>query len=181
MRADAARNRAKVLTVAYETFATDGLSVPIDEVARRAGVGAGTVYRHFPTKQALIEAVIDDRIRAIVDDARAQLARDPGGALFVVLGQMIRHGAADQGLVDALTGYGVDIATAAPAAEAALIATLDDLLAAAQNAGTARTDVGVMDVKALLAVCKTAHQYGDAVSERVAVVIEDGLRSSRAR
>ncbi len=51
LRADAARNRARVLEVAYETFAAEGLSVPIDEIARRAGVGAGTVYRHFPTKE----------------------------------------------------------------------------------------------------------------------------------
>ena len=63
MRADAARNRARVLEVAYETFAAEGLSVPIDEIARRAGVGAGTVYRHFPTKEALFPAVIDDRVR----------------------------------------------------------------------------------------------------------------------
>jgi len=55
-RVDAARNRARVLEVAYETFAAEGLSVPIDEIARRAGVGAGTVYRHFPTKEALFHA-----------------------------------------------------------------------------------------------------------------------------
>jgi len=57
LRADAARNRARVLEVAYDTFAAEGLSVPIDEIARRAGVGAGTVYRHFPTKDDLFLAV----------------------------------------------------------------------------------------------------------------------------
>ena len=56
LRADAARNRARVLEVAYETFAAEGLSVPIDEIARRAEVGAGTVYRHFPSLDALVEA-----------------------------------------------------------------------------------------------------------------------------
>ena len=55
LRADAARNRARVLEIAYETFAAEGLSVPIDEIARRAGVGAGTVYRHFPTKEDLFQ------------------------------------------------------------------------------------------------------------------------------
>ena len=64
LRADAARNRARVLKVAYETFAAEGLGVPIDEIARRAGVGAGTVYRHFPTKEDLYRAVVDDRLRA---------------------------------------------------------------------------------------------------------------------
>ena len=61
LRADAARNRARVLEVAYDTFAAEGLSVPIDEIARRAGVGAGTVYRHFPTKDDLYRAVVEDR------------------------------------------------------------------------------------------------------------------------
>ena len=58
LRADAARNRARVLEVAYQTFAAEGLSVPIDEIARRAGVGAGTVYRHFPTKDELFAVMI---------------------------------------------------------------------------------------------------------------------------
>ncbi len=79
LRADAVRNRARVLEVAYETFAAEGLSVPIDEIARRAGVGAGTVYRHFPTKEALFQAVIEDRMQHLVDDgyAAAGIRRGP--------------------------------------------------------------------------------------------------------
>ena len=82
LRADAARNRARVLEVAYDTFAAEGLSVPIDEIARRAGVGAGTVYRHFPTKEDLYRAVVEDRIADIVDEGR-ELAgrRRPRGAV----------------------------------------------------------------------------------------------------
>ncbi len=57
LRADARRNRTRVLDTAEEVFATDGIAVPIDEIARRAGVGIGTVYRHFPTKEALFEAM----------------------------------------------------------------------------------------------------------------------------
>ena len=68
LRADAARNRARVLEIAYETFAAEGLSVPIDEIARRAGVGAGTVYRHFPTKEALFRAVVESRMRRLIDE-----------------------------------------------------------------------------------------------------------------
>src|ERR1700760_1416434 len=86
LRADAARNRARVLETAYETFAADGLSVPIDEIARRAGVGAGTVYRHFPTKEDLFRAVVDSRIRRIIDEGRALLDDPgPGEALFAFL------------------------------------------------------------------------------------------------
>ncbi len=83
LRADAARNRARVLDVAYETFAAEGLSVPIDEIARRAQVGAGTVYRHFPTKENLFQAVIEDRLRRLIDDGYALLKSDgPGEAMF---------------------------------------------------------------------------------------------------
>src|SRR4029079_11647392 len=91
LRADAARNRARVLQVAYDTFASDGLAVPIDEIARRAGVGGGTVYRHFPTKEALFVAVVDDRLRWIIGSARDLLvAEGPGEALFAFLRQMVR-------------------------------------------------------------------------------------------
>jgi AcrR family transcriptional regulator len=86
LRADARRNRARVLEAAQEAFTAEGLSVPLDEIARRAGVGAGTVYRHFPTKEALFEAVVVHRIQGLTEDAltRAQQAgsvrRDVGVA-----------------------------------------------------------------------------------------------------
>ena len=179
LRADAARNRARVLEVAYQTFAAEGLAVPIDEIARRAGVGAGTVYRHFPTKEALFGAVFSDRVRRIVDHAHALLTSDgPAEALYTFLREMVRTGATDHGLVDALAGYGMDLETAAPGAEAAFLAVLGELLTAAQQAGAARTDVGVPEIKALLLVCKTAQLYGEPVSHRVADVLEDGLRTS---
>lgn len=177
LRADAARNRARVLEVAYETFAAEGLAVPIDEIARRASVGAGTVYRHFPTKEALFGAVFEDRIRRIQQGARALLVSEgPAEALFAFLREMVRTGARDQGLVDALAGYGIDLETAAPGAEAQFLATLGELLSAGQQAGSVRADVGVAEVKALLGVCKSAQLYGDGVPDRVAAVIEDGLR-----
>jgi AcrR family transcriptional regulator len=177
-RADAARNRARVLEVAYDTFAAEGLAVPIDEIARRAGVGAGTVYRHFPTKEALFGAVFEDRIRRIGEGARALLdSEGPGEALFAFLREMVRTGAKDHGLVDALAGYGIDMETAAPGAEAEFLAILGELLTAAQQAGTVRADVGVAEIKALLLVCKSAQLYGDGVPGRVAAVIQDGLRT----
>lgn len=179
LRADAARNRAKVLEVAYDTFAAEGLAVPIDEIARRAGVGAGTVYRHFPTKEALFTAVFEDRVRHIVDDGRGLLiSAGPGEALFGFLREMVRTGAADHGLFDALAGYGFDVAAATSGAEAEFLGVLGELLAAAQQAGTVRADVGVAEVKALLLVCKSSGEYGADVSDRVTAVIVDGLRAS---
>ena len=79
LRADAARNREKVLRAAREAFAESGYGVPLDEIASRAGVGPGTVYRHFPSKEALFEAVVTARITDLVSDARARAdADDPG-------------------------------------------------------------------------------------------------------
>ena len=179
LRADAARNRGRILEVAYETFAAEGVAAPIDEIARRAGVGAGTVYRNFPTKEALFTAVFEDRIATMLERARALLATDPTDALFVFLREMIEVGATDQGLVDALAGDGIDVFSAAPKLETDFLGVLADLLAAAQRAGTDRPDVDVRQVKALLAISKSAQGYDADVMAGVATVILDGLRASR--
>lgn len=181
LRADAARNRARVLGVAYETFAAEGLSVPIDEIARRAGVGAGTVYRHFPTKEALFHAVVEDRMEVLVEGAHALLKSDgPGEALFSFLRSIVlQWGATDRGLVEALAGFGIDIARAAPDAEDAFMAALDELLRAAQDAGTARRDIGVQEVKAILVGCQAMEAYSAELAERVTDVVVDGLRARR--
>ncbi|GAA2124157.1 TetR/AcrR family transcriptional regulator [Actinomadura napierensis] len=73
-RADARRNRQRILQAAMEAFAAEGRLVPLDDIARRAGVGAGTVYRNFPTKEALFTAVVTDRLQDVVDKARALAA-----------------------------------------------------------------------------------------------------------
>ena len=181
LRADAARNRARVLDIAYETFAAEGLSVPIDEIARRAGVGAGTVYRHFPTKEALFAAVIEDRMQHLVDDGYALLKSEgPGEALFTYLRSIVlQWGATDRGLVDALAGLGIDIPSVAPDAEDAFLAVLADLLRAAQEAGTARQDIGVREVKSILVGCQAMEAYNSALADRVTDVVVDGLRAAR--
>jgi AcrR family transcriptional regulator len=181
LRADAARNRARVLDVAYETFAAEGLSVPIDEIARRACVGAGTVYRHFPTKEALFAAVIEDRMQHLVDDGYALLKSEgPGEALFAYLRSIVlQWGATDRGLVDALAGLGIDIPSVAPDAEDAFLALLADLLRAAQDAGTARQDIGVREVKSILVGCQAMEAYNSALADRVTDVVVDGLRAAR--
>jgi AcrR family transcriptional regulator len=183
LRADAARNRARVLAVAYETFAAEGLSVPIDEIARRADVGAGTVYRHFPTKEALFQAVIADRLHRIIDDGYTLLnSDDPGEALFTfLLSMVLQWGAADRGLVDALAGLGIDINTSVPEAEDAFLGLLGELLSAAQESGTARKDVGVPEVKALLVGCQAVETYDSDLAEQVTNIALDGLRSVASR
>jgi AcrR family transcriptional regulator len=179
LRADAARNRARVLEVAYDTFAAEGLSVPIDEIARRAGVGAGTVYRHFPTKEDLFQAVVADRIRNIVDEGRALVAAEaPGEALFTFLRSMVlQWGATDRGLSEALAGFGIDVETVIPEAEGDFLGMLGDLLRAAQKAGTVRRDVDVPDVKAILVGLQAMQSYNDEAARRLIDVVLGGLRA----
>jgi AcrR family transcriptional regulator len=182
LRADAARNRARVLEVAYETFAAEGLGVPIDEIARRAGVGAGTVYRHFPTKDDLFRAVVEDRILGIVDDGRALLASgDPGEALFSFFRSIVlQWGATDRGLTEALAGVGINIEDAVPDMDLdqAFLELLGELLRAAQTAGTVRRDVDVRDVKTILVGAQAMQAYGPDAAARLVEVVLDGLRTS---
>jgi AcrR family transcriptional regulator len=178
LRADAARNRARVLEVAYDTFAAEGLSVPIDEIARRAGVGAGTVYRHFPTKEDLYRAVVEDRIGTIIERGRTLLGTDdPGKALFDFLRSMVlQWGATDQGLAEALAGVGIDIENAMPDVEASFLGMLGDLLEAGQKAGTVRSDVDVRDVKTILVGATAMQAANPDKAERLTEVFLDGLR-----
>jgi AcrR family transcriptional regulator len=180
LRADAVRNRARVLEVAYQTFADEGLSVPIDEIARRAGVGAGTVYRHFPTKEDLFRAVVADRIRRIVDEGHALAHGEaPGEALFTFLRSMVlQWGATDRGLTDALAGYGIDIETAMPEAEGEFLGVLGELLKAARDAGTVRRDVDVADVKAILVGCLAMQAANPDAAQRLTEVVLQGLTAS---
>ncbi|WP_123027033.1 TetR/AcrR family transcriptional regulator [Mycolicibacterium stellerae] len=177
LRADAARNRARVLEVAYDTFAAEGLSVPIDEIARRAGVGAGTVYRHFPTKEDLFRAVVEDRIRHLVDQGQALVAGQDPEALFTFLRSIVlQWGATDRGLTDALAGIGINIETALPDVEEAFLQMLADLLSVGQQAGAVRSDIDVRDVKAILGGYLAIQASTPAQAERLAEVVLDGLR-----
>ena len=106
-RADARRNRDRILEVAFEAFAAEGLSVPVQEIARRAGVGNGTVSRHFPTKESLFEAVLLSRAAGLVEQAvRLATSDDPGAAFFEYFGVLVAEGAANLGLAQALMGAG---------------------------------------------------------------------------
>jgi AcrR family transcriptional regulator len=182
LRADAARNRARVLDVAYQAFAAEGLAVPIDEIARRAGVGAGTVYRHFPTKESLFQAIVANRLDQLVDHARALTdEHEPGEALFAFLASVVAEGATDQGLVEALAGVGFDLASAAPDAEERFMATLGGLLDRAQEAGAVRSDVNLRDLKTLLVGCQAMQRYNpdSASTRRLLAVVHEGLKPRR--
>jgi AcrR family transcriptional regulator len=185
MRADARRNRARVLEVAQEAFASAGLQVGLDEIAKRAGVGAGTVYRHFPTKESLFDAVILHRAQSLVDRAR-ELANedDPGRAFFGFVAQMNRESAAKRDLIDAVAGIGVDITSNLTEVNRELWAAVEVLMNRAQTAGSVRRDVGITHLKVLLRAVFIANDgvaAGPEVADKVMVVICDGMGADPAR
>jgi AcrR family transcriptional regulator len=180
LRADAQRNRVRVLAAAERVFAERGTNASTEEVARAAGVGVGTVFRHFPTKEALLRALVVERLARIAADAREQAASsDAGTAFFAFFVAVVGGSATKLDLVDALTELGVhrDEALAPIAGE--VTEALGDLLDQAQRAGAVRGDVGVSDVIALLAGASQARRY--AAEDRPLTVILDGLRPGHVR
>jgi len=180
VRADAERNRRRVLEVARETFAAEGLAVPVAEIARRAGVGTGTVSRHFPTKDSLYEAIVRHLVAGIVEQARELAStRDPGTAFFEFFGLMVELVAANRGLAQALSGDGFDVEAVVFEPEHDLRAVEDALLSAAQEAGAVRPDVSRADVKALLVGCLAREQHGadPEARRRMIDVASEGLRA----
>ncbi|MBO0826554.1 MAG: TetR/AcrR family transcriptional regulator [Streptosporangiales bacterium] len=180
LRADARRNRDRVLAAAQEAFAEHGVGVPLDEIARRAGVGAGTVYRHFPTKEALFEAVVVHQVDELIEEA-AGLARseDPGAAFFDFLGRLAETATTKRDLTDVLAGSGVDLGAAVAERSEAMMKALGRLLRRGQRAGAVRTDIGMPDLTALLKGAIYAVQVGgdNRTRERVFRTITDGLRA----
>lgn len=181
LRADARRNRDHLLRVAADAFATEGLSVPLDEIARRAGLGPGTLYRHFPTKEALFEAVVHERLRSLLDEARTRATSpDPAQALFGFIGRLVAEAGSKQDLVDALTSAGVDIAETVRATGASLRDAIGQLLTRAQQAGAIRADVTLPDLMGLIAGTMTgsrAPSAKQADTGRMLAVLFDGLRA----
>jgi AcrR family transcriptional regulator len=185
LRADARRNRERLLQAAAAAFATDGLSVPLDEIARRAGVGPGTLYRNFPTKDALFEAVLLERFQRLVDDARAlRGAEDPSGALLRFIDRLVAEAAAKQDLVEALASGGADLTATLGAKAAQLRREIGNLLSRSQASGAIRDDITVADLMALISGLLFSLRTGaarQADPQRALAVLCDGLRASSAR
>jgi AcrR family transcriptional regulator len=183
VRVDAQRNRSRVLAAAMEAFAAEGLSVPVAEIARRAGVGTGTVSRHFPTKESLYEAIVLQRVSEIVQHAGHLAAtRDAGAAFFEFFGYMVQQAAANRGLAEALGGGGFDIEAAAARTGHDLDGVEQALLARAQKAGAVRPDVTSADVKALVVGClaRERQRADPAARQRMVAIARAGLRAENA-
>ena len=183
LRADARRNRERILAAADAAFAEEGLGVPVDEIARRAGVGPGTLYRHFPTKEALFEAVLVAHMDRLARYGQQLADRDkPDEALFEFVGRLASEAASKRNLVDALFGAGYDIKTASCESKAALEDALQPSLPS-PGAGLVRSDVQPADLMALvMGACALATgARAEKPQSRMLAVVYAGLRAEPAR
>jgi AcrR family transcriptional regulator len=158
LRADARRNRARILESARAVFAEYGADAQMDDVARQAGVGVGTVYRHFETKEALLVELLREKFRLFAARTREALEQD--GEPFAVLEDLLRRNAntaaSDAAVQHALAGAGDNIWMQAAAEQEALVAVTSELVARARSAGTVRPDLEADDIAMLMCgVCST--------------------------
>jgi AcrR family transcriptional regulator len=175
-RADARRNRAQILQAAETCFAEQGVGVPIDDIARAACVGVGTVYRHFPTKEALVEAVIVTHLEKLTGEARRLATSEEAGEAFF---KFLAHMAEEQrDLIDALAGAGIEVKERIGPQKADLTEAIGVLLTRAQQAGEVRCDVELGDLFGLvMGACAFAgHVEAGSSQARMLSVVCDGLR-----
>ncbi len=183
LRADARRNRTRILDAAETVFASEGIEAPVDLIAEKAGVGVGTLYRHFPTKEKLCEAILLDRLASLTADACALAdAADAPGAFFGFLEHVVEEGAAKRDLLVAVTGTGVEFEQAAAGVKDELRHAVDVLLRRAQEAGAVRTDVTADTVVMLVgATCQASGHAGSTSPGALLSIVCDGLRPPGGR
>jgi AcrR family transcriptional regulator len=152
LRSDARRNRERILTGARAVFAEYGSEAQMDDVARRAGVGVGTVYRHYPTKEALLVELVREKFKRFAVEARDAL--DSDGEPFAVLADLMRSNAealaGDAGTQQVLAGAGEHIWTQAAPEQQELLGLTTQLIDRARQAGTIRADATATDIGMLM-------------------------------
>ena len=156
-RADAERNRARLLDAARAAFASGQSSVPLDQIARDAGVGIGTLYRHFPTREALVEALYRKELDDLCSSAAGLLAtRSPEQALRAWMDRFADYVAAKREMADALRAVYASGAVSVSQARGRLTAAVRVILDAGSADGTLRDDVRADDVVAMIVGMFTA-------------------------
>ena len=183
LRADARRNREKVLEAARSVFSAQGRDAQMDDVARAAGVGVGTVYRHFPTKEALIEALMVAAFEAIAEAAEDALeVEDPWEAFTSVLWRGAETMAGDRALSEVFASIPGATEAVMPTVEG-LTDTMTKLIQRAQAAGVLREDLIVDDIPMVMcgigSATKKEHRCPDAWRRHLSIVL-DGMRASSA-
>jgi AcrR family transcriptional regulator len=183
-RADARTNRARILEVADQVFGEGGESASTDEVARLAGVGIGTVFRHFPTKSSLLEAVLVRRLNHLREQAESLAdAADRGAAFFGFFAHMVAAAASKIAIAEALVDAGGDPRGEAAQASNDLRRAVGVLLEHAQQAGAVRDDIELPELYALLIGTSRAAAFAhldEEVRARTLAIVFDGLAPREA-
>ncbi|TCS10169.1 TetR/AcrR family transcriptional regulator [Caulobacter sp. BK020] len=179
-RADSLRNRDLLLTAAKAAFTGLGAEVPLEKVARRAGVGIGTLYRHFPTREALIAAVYAREIGQLAASADALLAeRAAGEALDAWLNLLIDYMATKRVVAPALRADPGEGSKLYASSGATILPTLERLTEAARAAGDIRSDIGFEDILRMMSGLSLGYEQPgwDAGARRLLSVMMAGLRA----
>jgi AcrR family transcriptional regulator len=181
-RADAVRNRDLLLTAAADAFAARGAEVPLEDIARAAGVGIGTLYRHFPTRDSLVEAVYRHEIDVLCDRADELLeSLPPDQALAEWMQLFVRHVATKKGMLSVLKPMMSSNASFAEQTRGRASGAATKLLDAGAAAGTVRGDVNGEDlVRAVSGICMSTDQERSEASVRLVGLLIDGLRHGAA-
>ncbi len=176
-RADARRNYDKVLAAARDAFAEGGAATSLEEIARRAGVGIGTLYRHFPNRQALLEAVYVDELESVCRTAGDLEGLEPWEAFTTWMRRFVGYIAAKHALANELLAYVDREAPLFLSCRAALMQAAAPLLARAQSAGVVRADTDLSEVIQIVgAVAKIQGTTPDQVQHLLEITL-DGLRA----
>ncbi len=182
VRADKARNRERVLQAAREAFGAHGAETQMDDVAARAGVGVGTVYRHFPTKEALMGELVRQKFALIAEHARAGLQQQ--GEPFEVFAGVLRRNceatAQDAAAQAALMRAGDEVWEYAADARADLHIVVQELIDRAQAAGALRPDFSADDMPMLMCGVSASMAHGGWEWRRHLEILLDGLRARPA-
>jgi AcrR family transcriptional regulator len=182
LRADARRNRDKVVAAAAAAFAQSGLEAQVEDIARRAGVGVGTVYRHFPTKETLVEALAAEHFERLADIAEAALGEEgePWEIFAAVIWRSANAASGDVSWCEIIGGR--PSATQAAARGTARLATaMSTLIARAQATGAMRADATVDDIRTIMCgfghVAAAQREGAGLDWERYLEIALDGLRT----
>lgn len=188
LRADAARNRARIVAAAREAFAEMGIDVGVEEIARRAGVGMGTLYRRFPTKESLVLAIFEEHVDALASYAAEVASLQPLSALEAYMLRACQEMDADRGLMHLLADHGradVELRLGLDGLRRRSGEILEPLVTRAREAGVVRADLSTGDVAVLLRMLAVAiptePQPGDHDRAHFLSLLLGGLRHQDAR
>ena len=178
MRADARRNYEKVLAAARDAFAAGGSATSLEEIARQAGVGIGTLYRHFPNRQALLEAVYAEEVESLCRSAGDFADLEPWDALVAWLHGFVGYMATKQALAAELLDYMERDSPLFTGCRTAMYTAGEPLLRRAQESGVVRADANLPDVIQMVAGIAKIQTGDPGQIRRILDIALDGLRAS---